>query len=128
MALVGAGGFGGAGGLGGAGGPAQHRQRQLPRCRPITGDARADDRRLLAYRLGDGSRPALIGATARHVLTGARRSQAEPAFLVASELWLCPDPPLPLDVDGEISGQTPVRITLAANALRVMVDPGFPDT
>ena len=96
--------------------------------RPITADASADDRLLLAYSLGGRSRPALIGATARHVLTGARRTQAEPAFLAARELWLRTEPPLPLDIDGEIGGQTPARITLAPNALRVIVDPGFPDT
>jgi diacylglycerol kinase (ATP) len=43
-------------------------------------------------------------------------------------VWLHTDPPLPLDIDGEISGQTPARITLAPNALRVMVGPGFPGT
>lgn len=96
--------------------------------RPITADASADDRLLLAYSLGGRGRPALIGATTRHVLTGARRTQAEPAFLAARELWLRTEPPLPLDIDGEISGQTPARITLAPNALRVIVDPGFPDT
>jgi diacylglycerol kinase (ATP) len=96
--------------------------------RPITGDASADDRLLLAYRLGGGSRPALIGATTRHVLAGARRTHAEPAFLATEELWLRTEPPLPLDIDGEIHGETPARITLAPNALRVMVDPGFPDT
>jgi diacylglycerol kinase family enzyme len=96
--------------------------------RPITADASADDRLLLAYSLGGRGRPALIGATTRHVLTGARRTQAEPAFLAARELWLRTEPPLPLDIDGEIGGQTPARITLAPNALRVIVDPGFPDT
>jgi len=96
--------------------------------RPITADASADDRLLLAYSLGGRSRPALIGATARHVLTGARRTQAEPAFLATRDLWLRTEPPLPLDIDGEIHGETPARITLAANALRVVVDPGFPDT
>jgi YegS/Rv2252/BmrU family lipid kinase len=96
--------------------------------RPITGDASADDRLLLAYRLGGPGRPALIGATVRHALAGARRTQAEPAFLAATDVWLHTDPPLPLDIDGEISGQTPARITLAPNALRVMVDAGFPDT
>jgi YegS/Rv2252/BmrU family lipid kinase len=96
--------------------------------RPITADASADDRLLLAYSLGGRSRPALIGATTRHVLTGARRTHAEPAFLATGELWLRTEPPLPLDVDGEIGGQTPARITLAPNALRVIVDPGFPDT
>ena len=30
------------------------------------------------------------------------------------------EPPLPLDIDGEISGRTPARITLAPEALRVM--------
>jgi diacylglycerol kinase family enzyme len=96
--------------------------------RPITGDASADDRLLLAYRLGGPGRPALIGATVRHALAGARRTQAEPAFLAATDVWLHTDPPLPLDIDGEISGQTPARIRLAPNALRVMVDAGFPDT
>ena len=96
--------------------------------RPITADASADDRLLLAYSLGGRSRPALIGATTRHVLTGARRTQAEPAFLATRDLWLRTEPPLPLDIDGEIHGETPARITLAANALRVVVDPGFPDT
>jgi len=96
--------------------------------RPITGDASADDRLLLAYTLGGGSRPALIGATIRHALLGARRSHAEPAFLATRELWLHTTPPLPLDIDGEIHGHTPTRITLAPNALRVMVASGFPDT
>jgi len=96
--------------------------------RPITGDASADDRLLLAYSLGGSTRPALIGATIRHALLGARRSHAEPAFLATRELWLHTTPPLPLDIDGEIHGHTPARITLAPNALRVMVAPGFPDT
>jgi YegS/Rv2252/BmrU family lipid kinase len=96
--------------------------------RPITADASADDRLLLAYSLGGASRPALIGATVRHALLGARRSHAEPAFLVARDLQLHTDPPLPLDIDGEIHGSTPVRITLAPNAMRVMVDQSFPDT
>lgn len=88
--------------------------------RPITGDANADDRLLLAYSLGGSSRPALISATIRHALLGARRTREEPAFLAASELWLHTEPPLPLDIDGEISGRTPARITLAPEALRVM--------
>jgi diacylglycerol kinase (ATP) len=96
--------------------------------RPIAADASADDRLLLAYTLGDDSRLALIGATVRHALFGARRSHTEPAFLAARELWLHTDPPLPLDIDGEVHGTTPVRITLAANALRVMVAADFTDT
>jgi len=52
----------------------------------------------------------------------------EPAFLAVSELWLDTDPPLPLDVDGEIRARTPTQINLAPQALRVMVAPDFPDT
>ncbi|HEU5392383.1 MAG TPA: diacylglycerol kinase family protein [Streptosporangiaceae bacterium] len=126
---------GGAGGAGGAGGHERvittHQLNiangSFHGGRPITGDASADDRLLLAYSLGGGSRPALIGATTRHVLTGGRRTHAEPAFLATRDLWLHTEPPLPLDIDGEIQGETPARITLAPNALRVIVDPGFPD-
>lgn len=96
--------------------------------RPITADASADDRLLLAYSLGGASRAGLVGATVRHALAGARRSQAEPAFLVSSDLHVDTDPPLPLVVDGELCGLTPARVTLAPNALRVMVAPGFPDS
>jgi diacylglycerol kinase (ATP) len=96
--------------------------------RPITGDTGADDRLLLVYRLGGPTRRALIGATVRHALLGGRRTLKEPAFLAVSELWLDTDPHLPLDVDGEIRAHTPARITLAAQALRVMVAPGFHDT
>jgi diacylglycerol kinase (ATP) len=96
--------------------------------RPIAGDTGADDRLLLVYPLGGPARPSLVTATLRHVISGARRSMAEPAFLAVSELWLDTDPPLPLDVDGELRGRTPTRIVLAPNALRVMVTPDFPDT
>lgn len=85
----------------------------------------------LAWRRGTWARPtarsSLVAATVRHALAGARRSYGEPGFLAAGEFWLRTDPPCPLVIDGEIYGRTPVRITLAPNALRVMVAPGFPD-
>lgn len=96
--------------------------------RPITGDASADDRLLLVYPLGGPRRRALISATLRHTIAGARRTLTESAFLAVQELWLDTDPPLPLDVDGEIHGHTPARIALAPEALRVMVTPDYPDT
>jgi diacylglycerol kinase family enzyme len=96
--------------------------------RPITGDTGADDRLLLVYRLGGPTRRSLISATVRHTVLGARRTMNEPAFLAVTDLWLDTDPPLPLDVDGEIRAHTPARITLAPQALRVMVTPGFHDT
>ena len=95
--------------------------------RLITGDTSADDRVLLVYRLGGPGRAALISATLRHALRGARRTMTESAFLAVSELRLETDPPVPIDVDGEIRGRTPVRIELAAEALRVMVAPDSPN-
>ena len=96
--------------------------------RPITGDTGADDRLLLVYCLGGPARRSLISATVRHAALGRRRTMKEPAFLAVSELWLDTDPPLPLDVDGEIRARTPTQINLAPQALRVMVAPDFPDT
>jgi hypothetical protein len=63
-----------------------------------------------------------------HPPRGPRRTQAGPAFLTTSELWLRTDPPLPLNVDGDIRGHTLARITLAPEALHIVVAPSFPDT
>jgi YegS/Rv2252/BmrU family lipid kinase len=95
---------------------------------PITGDASVDDRLLLAYALGAHGRRHLLTATLQHVLTGRRRTLAAAPFLATSELRLETDPPLPLDVDGEICGQTPVQVRIDPNALRVMVPTDFVDT
>lgn len=81
----------------------------------------------MAYCLGGASRGALLVAAVRQALLGTCRTYAEPAFLAAGDLWLDTDPLLRLVVDGEVHGRTPARITLAPNALRVMVVPGFPD-
>lgn len=96
--------------------------------RPIARDAGPDDRRLAVYRLGDESRHRLAGATLRHMLAGHRRSLDEPAFIITREVHVETDPPLPVDVDGEIRGRTPVTVTLLPNALRVMVPQDFVDT
>jgi diacylglycerol kinase (ATP) len=95
---------------------------------PITSDASADDRLLLAYALGAHARRHLLAATVRHILTGRRRTLTDEPFLATDDLRLETDPPLPLDIDGEIHGHTPVRIRILPNALRVMVAGNFPDT
>ncbi|MDQ3762099.1 MAG: YegS/Rv2252/BmrU family lipid kinase [Actinomycetota bacterium] len=94
--------------------------------RPITADATVDDRLLLVYPLGGHRRSQLISATIRHAIAGRYRTLAKEPFIPADEVWLDSTPSLPLDVDGEIHGHTPARITLAAAALRVMVDQDFP--
>ncbi|MBW8485402.1 diacylglycerol/lipid kinase family protein [Actinomadura parmotrematis] len=94
----------------------------------IARDASPDDRLLAVYRLGDGRRLRLAGATLRHVLTGQWRSLSEDAFLTTGEVRVSTDPPLAVDVDGEIRGRTPVTIRLHGNALRVIVPESFLDT
>ena len=95
--------------------------------RAIARDTGLDDRQLVIYRLGDAHRLRLTLATVRQTVTGPRRPLAHTPFLTARHVWLHTDPPLDLDVDGEIRGRTPAQITLEANALRVMVGADFPD-
>ena len=95
--------------------------------RAIARDTGLDDRELVIYRLGDAHRLRLTLATVRQTVTGPRRPLAHSPFLTARHVWLHTDPPMDLDVDGEIRGRTPAQITLEANALRVMVGADFPD-
>ncbi|MBO2453782.1 diacylglycerol kinase [Actinomadura barringtoniae] len=94
----------------------------------IARDASPDDRLLAVYRLGDERRLRLASATARHVLTGQWRSLSEGAFVTTDHVDIETDPPMGVDVDGEIRGRTPVRIRLLGNALRVIVPQSFTDT
>lgn len=94
----------------------------------IARDASPDDRLLAVYRLGDERRLRLASATARHMLTGQWRSLNEDAFLTTDEVQIATEPPMAVDVDGEIRGQTPVTVKLLGNALRVIVPQSFVDT
>lgn len=96
--------------------------------RAIAADAGIDDRLLVVYRLGDANRLRLTAATVRQAVLGPYRPLARTPFLTADKLSLETDPPLDLDIDGEIRGRTPVEISLEANALRVMVAPSFRDS
>jgi diacylglycerol kinase family enzyme len=95
--------------------------------RPITADAHADDRLLVAYPVGGSGRWGLLRETARNVATGHRRTLGEEPFLAVGELSVETDRPARVEVDGEPSGRTPLRIGLAANALRMMAPAGSRD-
>ncbi len=95
--------------------------------RPITADAHADDRLLVAYPVGGPTRREVLWETARNAATGHRRTLGDDPFLAVGELWLETDRPARVEVDGEPSGRTPMRIGLDANALRVMAPAGTPD-
>ncbi|MFY1634167.1 diacylglycerol/lipid kinase family protein [Solwaraspora sp. WMMB335] len=88
--------------------------------RPIAADANADDRLLVAYPVGGRTRRSLMGATVRNAATGHRRTLRHDPFLAVGELWVETDRPAPVEIDGEVCGETPMRITIDANALRVM--------
>lgn len=95
--------------------------------RPITADTDADDKLLVAYPVGGRRRRDLLGATVRNVATGHRRTRRDEPFVPVDELWLETDRPLPVEVDGEPHGSTPMRVSLAPNALRVMAAADAPD-
>ncbi|GLZ00086.1 diacylglycerol kinase family protein [Actinoplanes sp. NBRC 103695] len=95
--------------------------------RPITADADADDRLLVAYAVGGRDKMGLLRETARNAATGHRRSLRHDPFLAVGELTLSTDRPARVEVDGELRGSTPLRIGLDANALRMMAPPNTPD-
>lgn len=97
--------------------------------RRFAADASADDRLLTVYRLGDETRLRLVGATIGHMLRGQRRRLADEMFLNTGEdVRIETDPPMKIDVDGEIRGRTPVTVRLLPNALKVLVARSFQDT
>jgi diacylglycerol kinase (ATP) len=75
--------------------------------RAVAPDTGLDDRLLVVYRLGDSNRLRLAAATLRQTVTGPRRPLARAPFLTTRELWLETDPPMDLDIDGEIHGRSP---------------------
>ncbi|MFC4149600.1 diacylglycerol/lipid kinase family protein [Micromonospora mangrovi] len=95
--------------------------------RPITADANADDRLLVAYPVGGPTRRGLLRETARNAAGGRRRTLREEPFLAVRHLWVETDPPARVEVDGEPYGETPIRIGLDPNALRIMAAAGSPD-
>lgn len=94
----------------------------------IARDASIDDHQLVAYRLGDDRRLRLSLAVTAQILRGTRRQLAAAPFLVTPWATIVTEPPVPIDVDGEIHGVTPAAFSTAAEALRVIVPVTFDDT
>ena len=58
------------------------------------------------------------------VIIGRHHDDPEVAYVRARALRIAARPPLPLQVDGELHGTTPVAIDVVPRALRVLVGPG----
>ncbi|MDG4800703.1 hypothetical protein [Micromonospora sp. WMMD980] len=99
----------------------------FPAARPITADADADDRLLVAYPVGGASRRGPPRETARNAAAGHRRTLGDEPFLAVRQLWLETDRPARVEVDGEPYGETPVRIGPDPDALRLMAPADSPD-
>lgn len=86
----------------------------------IARDASLEDRLLTAYALGGRSRLSTAGAAARQALTPWEPTERK-GHLSGTEFHVTTDVPLAVDVDGEVSGTTPIHVEVTAAALRVLV-------
>lgn len=93
---------------------------------PIAADAHIDDGELVAYPLGGSSRLSTVRAAAAQALT-PHQPLEQKRYLTAPEFVVATDPPLPVDVDGEITTRTPVHVQVAREALLVLVPNTFRD-
>jgi diacylglycerol kinase family enzyme len=94
---------------------------------PIAADASLNDRLLMAYTLGGRSRFSTVRATVRQALT-ARQPSEHKGYLLGGDFSVSTDRPLPVDVDGEIVGHTPIDLRVVPQALHVLVPQAFVDT
>jgi YegS/Rv2252/BmrU family lipid kinase len=95
--------------------------------RILARDASIDDHQLVVYRLGDQHRTGLTLAMIGRLIGGARRDLATTPFLVTPTVEIHTNPPLHVDIDGEVRGTTPITVRTADEALRVLVPADFPD-
>lgn len=86
----------------------------------ISPDAHIDDHALDAYVIQLGRHRDLAGV-ARYFRSGDFIQQDNVTQLTTQRMVVTTDPPLPLNVDGEIVAHAPQEITMARNALKVLV-------
>ncbi|GAB4577807.1 MAG: YegS/Rv2252/BmrU family lipid kinase [Anaerolineales bacterium] len=93
---------------------------------PIIPGAHADDRKLTILALEAVNRWQLLSFWGRS-LFGTHRPMQRIKMLNTEKVTVHTDPPKPLDIDGEEGTQTPVTITLAPNALKIIAPQTFKD-
>jgi YegS/Rv2252/BmrU family lipid kinase len=82
-----------------------------------------DDRRLSVFKIGTGHRAAFLLDLGTFMLSPVHPA----AGFSSAALTIETEKPVPIELDGEPAGVTPVRVEVAPEALKIMVLPGFED-
>jgi len=89
----------------------------------ITPRAHTDDGLLDVVILGTTDRRTLVGELLPRVYRGSHLRHPAVHFARGTTITVEAEPPLPLELDGEIVGTTPVTVTLRQSYLRLLVPP-----
>ena len=93
----------------------------------VTPDARIDDGLFDICLLADAGRMEFVRAFPC-VFKGSHITHPKVTMLRARNVYIESDPPLPLLIDGEVLGTTPVTFTLVPNALQILIPVSIPKT
>lgn len=93
---------------------------------PLAPDISADDRELMVFVMNTKSRWRMLKLWAAFLLRKPG-AFAEAEFYRTGEVWLKATPAQYVEVDGEITAQTPVHVSLAPQALKIMAPLSFND-
>lgn len=90
-------------------------------------DVTIDDRRLAAFWLGKRGRLSFLVDLGLFILVPGRTR--EPTRVqAAAQVLVTTYPPLPVELDGELAGMTPLHFSVAEEALKIMVPQSFKTT
>lgn len=90
----------------------------------VAPDAAVNDHRLVVFTLGGFSRRQLFKIWLAYQF-GRHTVLPESHYFTTQDVTIATDPPQYVDVDGEVTIQTPARFRVAPNALKVMVPANF---
>ena len=93
----------------------------------IGDDVGVDDRKLGLFWLGNATRTRFLIDLGMFILAPGRISRG-PRFLSGARVNISTDPALPVELDGELGPRTPLALSVAPEALKIMVPLSFRDT
>lgn len=94
--------------------------------RLIARDASIDSHELVIFRIGGQGKFPFILSTVRYALT-KKQSIAQKSYTTATEVTIKTNPIQKIEIDGEIKTKTPAKVSIANEALKIMVPTGFRD-